>query len=140
MSFWKEAPRKRRCPQGLGRKVNLAEALERAVLQAEGTACVIIGDTEWLDHHTQELGSHYRRCAGDLSHAEGGELSCLTGSKDLYPASTVGTFQGFLWEGDLLCLPKIDLCQCVGGGLDTKRKIFQAAGKTIQAADDQGLD
>jgi len=40
----------------------------------------------------------------------------------------------------LLCLPKIDLCQCVGGGLDTKRKIFQAAGKTIQATDDQGLD
>lgn len=52
----------------------------------------------------------------------GGELSCLTGSKHLYPASTVGAFQGFLWEGDLLCLPKIDLCQWEGmAGLDTKR-------------------
>lgn len=69
MSFWKEAPRKQRCPQGLGREVNLAEALERAVLQAEGTACVIMGDTAWLDHHTQALGGHYRRCAGELSHA-----------------------------------------------------------------------
>lgn len=48
----------------------------------------------------------------------GGELSCLTGSKDLYRVSTVGMFQGFLWEGDLLCLPKINLCQCWGVVVD----------------------
>ena len=87
-------------------------------LQAEGAACAIVGDTVWLGHHTKNWGVVTGDALETSAMPGGGELSCLTGSKDLYPVSTVGMFQGFLWEGDFLRLPKINLCQCWGVVVD----------------------
>ena len=54
-------------------------------LQAEGTACAIVGDSVARSPHPR-TGSRYRRCTGDLSHArrrraflphwEQGSVSC----------------------------------------------------------------
>lgn len=78
-------PKEVAMPTGLGEGSTIGRS-SGVVLQAEGTACAIVGDTVWLDHHTQELGSPYRRCTGDRSHArrrrallphwEQGSVSC----------------------------------------------------------------
>lgn len=87
------------------------------MLQAEGTAGLVVGDISVAQSPYPRAGEYvWKMCWGPQLCQEK-SFSSLTGSKDPYPAGTVGTVQDFLREGDLFCFPEIALCQCVCGGM-----------------------
>lgn len=88
------------------------------MLQAEGTAGLVAGDISVAQSPYPRAGEYVWKVRwGPQLCQEEESFSSLTGSKDPYPAGTVGTVQDFLREGDLFCFPEIALCQCVWGGM-----------------------
>lgn len=98
----------------------------------------------WLNHHIQELGSMYGRCAGDLSCARRRAFPALLGARIRILQAPWGQSRTFFGRVTCFASPRLPCASvCVGGWVEEEtghRKIIQAAGKTIPATDDEGLD
>lgn len=89
----------------------------------------------------------YWTWAGDLGRTKRRAVYASLGSEDLYPAGSIGTFRGFLREGDLVSyvLGKIALWQCRGCGVEGRGRAWTqedhlGSWQKIQAVDEKELD